>query len=221
MHNAWSPDGTRILFDTRSPGHFGLFQKLSNGMGGTEVVLANGADINPLAWSPDGRSIMYVDRTGGTSNLWVLPLDGDRKPFPFTRTQFNVVAQFSPDGRWVVYSSNDSGRMEIYVAPFPGPGAKVLVSTAGGWDPRWRRDGKEIVYLDFSMTTLMSASVTTDHDRFDVLGVTPLFALAKVGPRSSYDISPDGQRILAVTQNDEAAATPLTLVLNWPAILKK
>lgn len=220
-HSAWSPDGTRIVFDTRNPGHLGLFQKRSDGTGGVEVLLADGYDNNPTAWSPDGRFILYVKRDGGTVNLWALPLEGDRKPFALTRSAFNVPAQFSPDGRWVVYGSNDSGQMEIYVAPFPGPGASSLVSTGGGWDPRWRRDGKEIVYLDVSRTRLMSAMVTMDHERVDVTDVKPLFELAKVGPRSTYDMSADGQRILAVTQSDEAAAAPLTLVLNWPGLLQQ
>jgi serine/threonine protein kinase len=220
-HNVWSPDGAHVVFDSRSPGQFGLFRKRSDGTGDADVLLADALDNNPTAWSPDGRFLMYVKRSGGASNLWVLPLAGDRTPFPFTNTQFNVPAQFAPDGRWVVYGSSDSGRMEIYVAPFPGPGARTLVSTAGGWDPRWRRDGKEIVYLDFARTRLMSAKVTTDHRQFEVTEVKPLFELPKIGPRYSYDLAADGQRILAVAESHEAASAPLTLVLNWPALLNR
>jgi len=97
----------------------------------------------------------------------------------------------------------------------------VLVSTGGGWDPRWRRDGKEIVYMDQARTMLMSAALKTEDGRFEVTEVKPLFRLAKVSPRSSYDISPDGQRILAVVEPEEAASAPLTLVTNWPALLAK
>jgi hypothetical protein len=95
------------------------------------------------------------------------------------------------------------------------------VSTAGGWDPRWRRDGKEIVYLDFARTRLMSAKVTTDHRQFEVTEVKTLFELPKIGPRYSYDLAADGQRILAVAESHEAASAPLTLVLNWPALLNR
>jgi eukaryotic-like serine/threonine-protein kinase len=108
----------------RSPGRFAFFQKSANGVGTAEVLRADEFDENPTAWSPDGRFIMYIRRAAGTSNLWVLPLEGDRKPVPITNTQFNTAGSFSPDGRWVVYASLDTGRMEIYVAPFPGPGPK-------------------------------------------------------------------------------------------------
>ena len=82
------------------------------------------------------------------NDLWLLPLSGDRKPFPFVQTPFSdVPGRFSPDGRWVVCESDDSGRAEVYVTPFPGPGGKRQVSAAGGARPRWRRDGKEIFYL--------------------------------------------------------------------------
>jgi serine/threonine protein kinase/Tol biopolymer transport system component len=220
-HSAWSPDGARIAYDVRSTGHFGLFQKPSNGAGDVEVLLADGFDDNPVAWSPDGRFILYVRRDGGTANLWVLPLEGQRQPFAFTHTQFNVPGQFSPDGRWVVYGSADSGRVEVYVAPFPGPGAKSLLSTGGGMDPRWRRDGKEILYLDPANRKLMSAAVVIQRDRVDIGRVEPLFDLRKVGPRVTYDLSPDGQRILAITRKDDGDSEPLTLVVNWPALLTK
>src|SRR4029450_8590599 len=111
---------------------------------------------------------------------------------------------------------NESGRNEVYVSPFPGPGGKTLISTAGGVDPRWRRDGKEILYL--ANSKLMAAAVSADGDRIEVGDVKPLFELAKVGPRASYDVSPDGQRILAVTEKTQAASAPLTLVVNWPAL---
>ena len=100
-------------------------------------------------------------------------------------------------------------------------GGKSQISVAGGIDPQWRNDGKEIFYLDTRNNRLMSAAVHLDRDPIDVGDVKPLFTLVKVGPRGAYDVSPDGERILAVTQNAEAAAGPLTLVVNWPALLKK
>jgi hypothetical protein len=88
-------------------------------------------------------------------------------------------------------------------------------------DPRWRRDGKEILYLDAANRKLMSAAVVTRRDRVDIGQVKPLFELRKIGPRVTYDLSPDGQRILAITRKDEADSEPLTLVVNWPALLTK
>lgn len=116
--------------------------------------------------------------------------------------------------------SSESGRWEVYVAPFPGPGGQWLISTAGGSDPRWRVDGQEIFYLG-PHSTLMSAAVTLDRDRVEVGEVKPLFELPKVGPRLAYDVSPDGTRILAVTQPAQTTSIPLTLIVNWPALLKQ
>jgi Tol biopolymer transport system component len=196
-----------------------MYQKASNGTGDEEVLLEDEFDKNPTAWSPDGRFILYIRRSPNP-NIWVLPLAGDRKPFPFRETPSSEwPTAFSPDGRWVVYFSNESGRTEVYVSPFPGPGEKTLISTAGGIDPRWRQDGKEILYLNDNK--LMAAAVSADRDRFEVGDVKPLFDLPKVGPRAAYDVSPDGQRILAVTQKTQAGLAPLTLVMNWPELLKK
>ena len=129
----WSPDGSRIVFNSRRKGHLDLYQKASSGAGTEEVLLEDNLDKYPTSWSPDGRFILYSSFGGPTGNdLFVLPLSGDRKPFPFLQTQFNeAFGQFSPDGRWVAYASNESGRNEVYVAPFPGPGGKWQVST--GW----------------------------------------------------------------------------------------
>jgi Tol biopolymer transport system component len=220
-HNVWSPDGGRIVFDSRRKGgHRDMYQKASNGTGDEEVLLEDEFDKNPRVWSPDGRFILYIRRSPNP-NIWVLPLTGDRKPFPFRETPSGELpCGFSPDGRWVAYFSNESGRTEVYVSPFPGPGEKTLISTAGGFDATWSRDGKEIFYLSRE-SKLMVAAVSADGDRFEVGDVTPLFDLPKVGPRAAYDVSPDGQRILAVTQKTQAGLAPLTLVVNWPALLNK
>jgi hypothetical protein len=107
----------------------------------------------------------------------------------------------------------------VYVAPFPGPGGRWLISSAGGTDQRWRADGKEILYR--GADALWSAAVTLEHDRVDVGEVKRLYNFRKLGSRLTFDVSPDGQRILAITERAEAAAEPLTLVVNWPALLKK
>ena len=94
--------------------------------------------------SPSGESSSGRTR----DDIWILPLSGDRKPFPFARTEFSEgQAKFSPDGKWLAFASRESGEIEVYVAPFPGPGGKLQISTAGGYAPRWRRDGREIFYV--------------------------------------------------------------------------
>ena len=235
LASVWSPDGSRVVFNARRKGHLDLYQKASNGAGIDEELLADGLDKHPHDWSPDGRFILFVVSAPKTGfDLWVLPLFGDRKPFPFTQTRFNEgLGQFSPDGRWIAYASNESGRDEVYVAPFQGraPDAaaargasdgKWQVSTAGGSAPRWRGDGKEIFYLGGSaLNKLMAAAVNGQGSAFEVGAVRPLFDTRPRWPRWVYVVSPDGQRFLVNTLVEEAAAAPITLVVNWPALLKK
>jgi Tol biopolymer transport system component len=200
-----------------------LYQKASNGAGAEEVLLEDNLDKTPLSWSSDGRFILYLTSGGPTGNdLFVLPLFGDRKPFPFLQTQFNdYPGQFSPDGRWVAYASDESGKFEVYVAPFPGPGGKWQVSVAGGDWPRWRRDGTEIFYLAPD-NKLMAAAVNGKGSSFEVDAVKPLFdAHAAPGVRYSYDVSGDGQRFLINTAPEQSASAPVTVVVNWTAGLKK
>jgi len=153
--------------------------------------------------------------------LFVLPLFGDRRPFPFLQTQFNTTyGRFSPDGRWVAYQSNESGRFEIYVAPFPGPGGKWQISTAGGQGPGWRRDGNEIFYLAPD-NKMMTAAVNGKSASFDVGAVKPLFQTRATGRNSRYAVPADAQRFLINTAPEQTASAPITVVLNWAAGLKK
>ncbi len=223
FNSVWSPDGSRLAFNARRKGHLDLYQKASSGAGAEEELLADNLDKYPLDWSPDGRFILLRVNTPKTGNdLWVLPLFGDRKPFPFLQTPFNEgTGRFSPDGRWIVYGSNESGRNEVYVAPFPGPGGKWQVSAAGGSGPRWGRDGKEIFYLGPD-NKLMAATVNGAGSAFEVGAARALFGTRAItNQRSMYDPSPDGQRFLVNMLADEDAAAPITLVVNWPALLKK
>jgi eukaryotic-like serine/threonine-protein kinase len=224
--STWSPDGSRIVFTANPKGHLDLYQKSASGAGTEEVLLSDGLEKYAYSWSPDGRFILYnsgagTPRTAG--DIWVLPLSGDRKPFPFLQTQFNEVeGRFSPDNRWVAYFSNESGgKSEVYVAPFPGPGGKWQISTAGGNSPRWRRDGAEIFYLDPD-NKLMAAAVNGKGASFVVGAVKPLFQTRPApGLRYQYDVSADGQRFLINTAPEQSASTPITVVVNWAAGLKK
>jgi len=223
LESVWSPDGSQVVFDSNRKGHFDLYQKASDGSGTEQVLLEDNLDKYPVSWSPDGRFLLYRSFGSTTGNdLFVLPLTGDRKPVPFVNTQFGEnYGQFSPDGRWIAYASNESGEVEIYVAPFPGPGGKRQVSTAGGTLPRWRRDGMEIFYVTLD-NKLMAAAVNGKGSSFEVGAVKALFDMrALSGNRYSYDVSADGQRFLVNTLPAQAASTPITVVLNWTAALKK
>ncbi len=222
LTSIWSPDGSRIVLNSGLKGHLDLYQKASSGAGAEEMLLEDSLDKYPTSWSPDGRFILYytVGATTGT-DLFVLPLFGDRRPFPFLQTQFNEgFGRFSPDGRWVAYLSNESGRYEIYVAGFPGPGGKWQISTAGGQRPRWRRDGNEIFYLSLG-NNLMAAAVNGKGSTFEVGAVKQLFQTRATRLGNRYDVSADGQRVLVITAPEQAGSAPIAVVLNWTAGLKK
>jgi Tol biopolymer transport system component len=126
----------------------------------------------PSDWSSDGRFLTYYRTDPKTGlDIWVLPLDGDRKPFPLIQTEFNESqSQFSPDGRWVAYVSDETGGPQIYVQSFPKLTGKWQVSTDGGTQPRWRHDGKELFYLALdqqlmAVTVLPGATFTDNATR--------------------------------------------------------
>jgi Tol biopolymer transport system component len=222
----WSPGGERIAFMSLRKGHPDLYQRSSNGAGGEDPMLESARAKYTTDWSPDGRFVLYrgVDATTNLE-LSALPVDGDRKPIPFLHPAFGVShGQFSPDGRWVAYASNESGNWEIFVAPFPGPGGNWKVSSAGGSEPRWRRDGKELYYLAPD-GKLMAVEVNAGPT-FEAGAATPLFQTRRRVPVSStdlfsYDVSADGQRFLVNTDVGEVTSSPLTVVLNWTAELKR
>jgi Tol biopolymer transport system component len=221
IYAIWSPDSGHIVFGSRRKGHIDLYQRAASGVGDEELLLADTYDKFQTSWSPDGRFILYTAVSSKTSgDLWVLPLFGDRKPYPIVNTAFNESqGKFSPDGRWIVYSSNESGRAEVYVTPFPGPGAKRQISTQGGNRPQWPHEGHEIFFM--SGNALMATSVAVEGARFDVGAAQRLFDLRPAGIGSPYDVSSDGQRILVNTADEQNGPLPMTLVVNWPALLRR
>ena len=105
----------------------------------------------------------------------------------------------------MAYRSDESGRAEIYVAPFPGAGGKRQVSLAGGSFPRWRADGKELFYLDGG-NRLVAAEIKIKAAEVEIGAVRPLFGPLQTPDGYPYDVSADGQRILAVVSNEQAAS---------------
>ena len=216
----WSPDGSRIALMSLRRSHPDIFLSKSDGSSGEEISLESGQAKYVTDWSPDGRLLLFRASDATTNlELWTMPVGGDGKPIPFRRASYGVShGQFSPDGRWVAYVSNETGRSEIHVSPFPGPGSSWRVSTAGGTEPRWRRDGKELFYLAPD-GKLMVVNVRTGPP-FEAEVAKALFQVRRRDRVSAsdmygYDVSADGQRFLVSTEVGEETAPPLTLVLNW------
>jgi hypothetical protein len=219
----WSPDGTRVAFSSQRSGNGDLYARTASGTGADELLSSSKVFKVANSWSPDGRSIVYTafpGAPGSKADLWVLSLP-ERKISPLVETEFDeVTGAFSPDGRWLAYASNESGRFEIYVKPFPGPGGKWQVSTAGGLDPRWRRDGKELFYVAPD-GKVMAVDVSTGA-AFEAGTPHALFATSlKNASGSKYDVSADGQRFLLNRPIGEESSPPITLVQNWMALLKR
>ena len=214
-----------IVFASDRDGQNYLFQKTSSGSGSEEPILKSDTAKNGTDWSPDGQFIAYETQDPKTgSDLWLLPQFGDRKPVPFLRTEFNEgQGQFSPDGRWMAHTSDESGRREVYVLAFPVPGGKVQISTAGGEFPKWRNDGKEIFYLAPDRR-LMAVPVQPDSTlavgKSRALFETRIFSVGGI-PYVPYCVSAGGQRFLVNTTAEESNSSPMTVVLNWTAALKK
>ena len=220
---AWSPDGALIAFSSSRAGHFDLYQHSGNGAGEDELLLKSNIDKIVYDWSRDGRFLMYSERNSqGLNELWLLPMsgDGERKPIPFLRANFDQrEGRFSPDGRWVAYRSTESGRSEIYVRPFPPPpggGGKWMISQGGGNLPHWSRDGKELFYVIDGQ--VMVSEVNASGSAFQP--GTPKLLFKGVG-LTTFDVSADGTRFLFPILGAEMTGVPFTVVLNWMALLKK
>jgi eukaryotic-like serine/threonine-protein kinase len=225
LDSIWSPDGTRIAFTSERLGQRDIYQKPADGSGSEELLLGGkGGHKHVEDWSRDGKYLVYNYVPTGPSgaHLYVLPLDGDRKPVPYLNTEFlTQQGQFSPNGRWVAYRSMESGRIEIYVQGFTLDSSRARgkwqVSVAGGELPRWRRDGKEL-FFHFG-DGFFAVDVKTDGAYFEGGIPKSLFAVPTVtsngGGGAPFVVTRDGQRFLVLAQGTKTAREPLEVLVNW------
>jgi serine/threonine protein kinase len=216
----WSPDGRRIAFTSNRAGAYDLYARNADGTGSDELLVQSPHTKFPVCWSPDGKFLVYSesDNSDTRRNTWLLPMEGGRKPIPFLNAGFSVDdAKLSPvpdnEGRlWMAYLSNETGSPEVYLRPFlPGgpAGAPVRVSPAGGHDPFWRKDGRELFY-----------SAGPKQMAVDVkLGRTPEIGVPHALFDSFPSVSTDGQRFLSIEGAGELPAARINVVLNWAAEL--
>ena len=222
---AWSPDGTWVAFSSNRKGHKDLYRKRADGSGAEEELLASNIDKNVEDWSPDGHALLFnTFEAGGRGDLFLLPLDGDRRPRDFLKSPANEQqATISPNGRWIAYSSNETGTQQIYVQPSPlsgAPAGKWQVSTGPGGEPRWRRDGRELYYRN--RAAIMAVPAKTDGPTFESGAPTKLFDAPRGRSlRNTYDVTADGQRfILEVFETSNEIEPPVVLA-NWTGLIKR
>ena len=212
-----TPDGKAIFFSLQKNGVYALVKKEIGGSGDGEVVYESTTEMYPSSVSPDGTALALF-KGGETSSfdIWVLPLDDEGEPTPFIATGFNDVnAMFSPDGRWLAYQSDESGRPEVYVTAYPDRGRKWQISTEGGQGPRWSHDGSQVLYQS-SDGSLVSVLVEPRNGGL-LIGEAETLFNTMIQPTGSYfwDMSADGETVLAMEAVSNREAPNLSVVVNW------
>jgi len=235
----WSPDGKRLAFASRRDrGIDQIYWKDSSGAGNEEALWKSAEGQRPESWSPDGKLLLFMHQgeKGSTHNLWALPVEpgtpgSERKAAPYFTSPSDVTqGQFSPGPsnapRWVAYTLNESGQSQIWVQSFPAGAGKFQISTTGGVQPRWRRDGRELFYLSLEgklMAVEVKTAPTFEYGPPKALFQTQMLRLAGFTLVFQYDVAPDGDRFLVLnsTGSGGANSSPITVALNWTAGLKK
>jgi Tol biopolymer transport system component len=220
----WAPDGRSIVFNSVRKGHWDLYRKSADGSGAEEVLYADEKEKYPNSFSPDGKLLLFAAVGTANSAYWALPLTPESsaaplKPVPFLPGSSLRWGKFSPDGRWVAYVLGEQPGV-VYVSSFSHRGGTHQISANGGIKPLWRRDGKEIFYLSPG-GRLMATEVRISGETVEVGSTHALLGGIPLGNGYAYDVSADGQRILAAVARDQKSSEPITLVQNWAAGLKK
>ena len=232
MFPVWSPDGRKVAYahfgqgdETLSENYGIVVRSVADGSV-DEILFESENFVAPTDWSPDGRALCVNISprftrvaTQTQSDIWIQALDGDKKMRQFLESPYNETnGRFSPDGRWIAYTSDETGKREIYLRPYPGPGTAIKVSTSGGSSPVWRRDGRELFYINQTNKT-MAAEIQSTGSSVTIGAVKELFARTPI--MAEYDVFPDGKRFLINRLIEPSETDPVTIVVNWMEKLRK
>jgi serine/threonine-protein kinase len=221
----WTPDGNWITFQSNRDGPDNLYHKAADGSGPAERLTTSEVTHNATSWTPDGKVLAFYTLGTDPRQIWLLPMEGERKPQLLMSSDACCV-RFSPDGHWLAYVSSETGRKHVYVRPYPEARGKWLVSgEEGGGEPLWSHDGTELFYRSGpQMERMMAVSVRTEPT-FSAETPRVLFegsykiSASVPGDNPYYDIFPDGQRFLMI--KEEQVAGQINVVLNWFEELKR
>jgi serine/threonine-protein kinase len=219
---AWSPDGRQLAYGSERSGVSNVYRQASDGSGEPEHLSGSDALQMPISYAPDGRLLVSVGVAGQQRDIHLMAFAGNAGVKPLIHSPANELwAEVSPDGRWIAYDSDESGQFEVYVRPFPDAygGSRWQVSSGGGKQPLWSRDGREIFYRDFS-GALLSVAVTpaatfAPGRPAKVFEDNGYIGSGAQGGGRTYDVAPDGRRFLMVKITGQGQAPQLVVVLNW------
>ena len=208
----WAPDGEHVTFASDRSGVMNVYQKRVDGTEAAVPILQHELFTYPFSWSADGRLLTFYElHPTRQRDVWVMSRDGEASAVVATASD-EKSPTLSPDGRWLAYVSNESGKDEVYVQPYPAANGRIQISTNGGTEPQWARDGTELFYRrDYEMVAV-PVSAAAAFGKPEVL-FEGQYAFA-VGGNQNYDVSPDGRFVMLRSARGSSTSV-LNVVLNW------
>jgi Tol biopolymer transport system component len=217
----WSPDGKTIVYSSSPDSVYNIYEKNIEIDAKPKLLFKNNIVVkSPFDWSKDGKYILLgVFDPETKADIWLMPMFGDKKPFPYLQTKFNEYAgSFSPDSKWLAYSSDETGRPEVYIQNFPEPGKKYVVSTEGGRYPKWSKDGNELFYI--STNGYMTAVDIKLKDKPEIGKAKKLFKVNHLLPYPNmYEVLNNGQSFLFNNWEFNSKIKSLRVIVNWRDLL--
>jgi len=220
----WTPDGQRLVFGWSKAGIRSLFWQAADGSSPMQRLTQSEYNQYPGSWSPDGETLAFVQNHPVSGSDILLFQMHDRKVSPFLNSEFDEMSpEFSPDGRWMLYGSNESGRNEVYVRQFPGPGGRWQISSEGGTEPLWSRNGRQMFFRRGNQILAVDVKAGTGFSAGKTRLVFEQPGFWDSLPIRCWDISPDGLRFVMVKLGERKPqpATKMILVQNWFEELKR
>jgi eukaryotic-like serine/threonine-protein kinase len=224
--SAWSPDGKTVYFtaNRNKVEVADIFRKPADGSGNEELVFRSDENKHHMDISPDGRLLVFESlNRDNRYDLWILPLSGEPKPRVYLASPFNeVTPAVSPDGKFLAYVSDQSGRLEVIVQTFPAAAGKWEISTAGGVHPRWRNDGKELLYLAAD-GKMMSVELTSTGNTIETGMPKALFDTGTPGISSTfhYAVTPDARMFAIYNRANRSFRLKGNVIVNWTGLLRR
>jgi len=220
FNETWSPDGSRIAFNSDADGPYDIYEMDANGEGEEHVLYHSSSPFkNITQWTADGRYLLFDQPDPSTGwDVWAVPTSGEAKPFPVVRGRYNEQSgHMSPDGKWVAFVSDESGRPEVYVTSFPTPGPRYQVSTGGAFFANWAPDGKSLYFVSSDGITYVSQLQMTPSFRAS----TPRILFKTRSDVVGVGVTKNLDRYIQVVPVGQASPAAVTVEVNWAAALEK